>query len=441
MHRIVLIVALALAVAPVTARAASLAESGYGPLRDLPRLSDVKASRASSADPTGANNDFVGIPAGDTKVIFDVNGPGCIRHLWVTLKSKSTRISGEPDYHLRWIVVRMYWDGEETPSVEAPLGDFFGLGHATYYSYYSLPMSAAVRKGLNCYFPMPFNEGARIEIENQGEFDVEKFYFNVDYERYDEPVSEDYGYFHAMWRRENPTPAVEGVKPVGRFEDNYVILDATGRGRYLGCNLSVHSLQPEWWGEGDEMIAIDRGTPNILGTGTEDYFCCAWGFPEPFSAPYFGIAHMDSLEETEKTTVYRWHIDDPITFDKSIKVTMEHGEGNHRADDFSSTAYWYQTEPHKRLPDLLPVEERFPRDRLRPAPPPPEGSPRQAAIAPMPRAPMIQPGLDDADMMQVSGATRREILWLVWVPLVAVVVVWRTLVAVRRLSGRRNAGE
>ncbi len=418
---------------------------GLGSLSSLPRLGGPPPLRASSADASGKNADYVPIAPGETKTIFDEPGPGCIRHLWVTLKSRPTKLFNIPDQHLRWIVIRMFWDGEQHPSVEAPIGDFFGLGHAEYYSYESAVMSAAVRRGLNCYLPMPFYKRARIEVQNQsdqlglkeGGVEVQKFYYNIDYERYTEPLPPDYGLLHAQWRRQNPTPAVKGTDEKGRFSDNYVILDAKGKGRYVGCNLSVHSLNPnEWWGEGDEMMAIDSAEPNVLGTGTEDYFCCAWGFPEAFSSPYYGVPYLDSEEQTEKTTAYRWHIEDPVMFAQSIIVSIEHGAGNHRADDFSSTAYWYQTEPHVPFATLPAVKDRLPLARKTPMPAPKTGpSPKVAA---QPAGPQ-RAELDEADMARVAAAARAQVLWCVWVP-VGLAVGAVALNRWARRRGRSSSG-
>jgi len=436
------LVALGLAVPCV---ASGAVRPGLGPLASLPRLGGSPPLRASSADASGKNADYVPIAPGETITLFDEAGPGCIRHLWVTLKSRPTKLFNIPDQHLRWIVIRMFWDGEEQPSVEAPLGDFFGLGHAEYYSYESAVMSAAVRRGLNCYLPMPFYKRARIEVQNQsdqlgleeGGVEVQKFYYNIDYERYSEPLPADFGLFHAQWRRQNPTPAVKGTDEKGRFSDNYVILDAKGKGRYVGCNLSVHSLNPnEWWGEGDEMMAIDSAEPSVLGTGTEDYFCCAWGFPEVFSSPYYGVPYLDSEEQAEKTTVYRWHIEDPVAFARTIIVSIEHGAGNHRADDFSSTAYWYQAEPHAALAALPAVKGRLPQAR-KTALPAPKTKPSATAAAPSVAPARAE--LDDAEMARVTAAARAQVLWCAWVP-VGLILGALALSRAARRRGRGSAG-
>lgn len=330
---------------------ACLAHAAWAQPTDLGALAELGGpdlARASSADPKGANNDFREIPPGETVTLLDVGGAGAVRRLWCTLATKE-------EHHLRKIVLRMYWDGETEPSVACPLGDFFGLGHGLYYHYLSTPMNAAVGKGLSCFFPMPFSNGARIEVENQGTEAVRKFYWNIDYTT--EAPSETAGRFHARFHRENPTEAKPGTGP----EESYVLLDVKGKGRYLGCVLGVHRLEPQWWGEGDEVIEADGR--KLLGTGLEDYFCCAWEFTQPFFAPTFGVPYITKTEkglEPEKVVAYRWHLEEPLFFERSLRVSIEHGSQNDRADDWTSVAYWYQEEPHEPF-ELPPVEERLPR--------------------------------------------------------------------------------
>jgi len=329
-------------------------------LSDLPRLKDCRRRRASSWDRTGGNADYLRISRGATAVLADIKGAGCVTHIWVT-------IACEDKHYLRKILLRMYWDGEANPSVEVPIGDFFGMGHAICKHFVSLPltMSPSRGRGFNCYFPMPFAKGARIEVENQCETEVRAFYYYVDYEEYEE-LEEGLGRFHAAWHRENPCKGVPDAKVNLTGEENYVILDAEGRGHYVGCVLSVHNLHTGWYGEGDDMIFIDgEETPSLVGTGTEDYFCSSWGFGEEHLAPYHGVSLMGSTQDwTGKWTVYRFHIPDPIQFQKFIKVTIEHGHANDRSEDYSSVAYWYQTEPHKKFRPMLSVEERLPREEM-----------------------------------------------------------------------------
>lgn len=316
-------------------------------LSDLPRLSGPPLARVSSADPAGANADFREVPAGGKLVLFERSGAGRIVRLWCTLATK------EPA-HLRKVVIRMYWDGEAEPSVNCPLGDFFGLSHGLYYHLLSTPINAAVGKGLSCFLPMPYASGARIEIENQGAEPIRKFYWNIDYQDGVAPDAEE-GRLHACFHRENPTEAKPGSGP----EENYVLLDVRGKGRFAGCLLGVQRLQPAWWGEGDERIETDGRT--LLGTGLEDYFNCAWEFTQPFCAPAFGVPYIDPGKDPQRIAAYRWHLDDPIVFSNSLRVSMEHGNQNDRADDWSSVAYWYQQEPHQPF-ELPPVDARLPRE-------------------------------------------------------------------------------
>ncbi len=371
--------------APAPAAAAG-ASSATGPnpsgLGNLFLARQGRRLRSSSWNRTGKNADRVQLKPGETAVIADIAGAGCIRHIWMTI---STR---EPHY-LRRMVLRAYWDGEEAPSVESPVGDFFGVGHARVTNYWSLPLNMVTggrpesenRAAMNCFFPMPFARGARLTVENQGEEPVRALYYYVDYEAYD-GLPEEALRFHAQWRRQNPTVPTsldlsqgadfrrtnEVVNLDGKL--NYVILEAKGRGHYVGCNLSIDHINPiknfGWFGEGDDMIFIDGDEkPTLVGTGTEDYFCAAWGYPGGHnSMPYHGISlagpTTGPAPYSGKWTMYRYHIEDPVMFRKSIKVTIEHGHGNVHANDYSSVGYWYQTEPHAAFPELPPAEKRLP---------------------------------------------------------------------------------
>jgi hypothetical protein len=285
----------------------------------------------------------------------------------------------------------MFWDGEENPSVRAPLGDFFGMGHAIGKHYVSLPLSMVFGKrrgpkgpfapAMNCYFPMPFASGGVIQLRNEAELPVENLFYYVDYELYADGLPDDMGRFHAVYNQAMPCAKIvhEGPPDVEPWElpganltgqDNYVILDAAGRGHYVGCVLSIDNFeasnQPYTWpGEGDDMIFIDGEVwpPSLHGTGTEDYFNCAWGFPSgEYAGPYHGISlGSDVQEHFGKWSLYRWHLEDPVRFAESIRVTIEHGHANDQANDYSSVAYWYQLEPHKALAELPPVNSRLPR--------------------------------------------------------------------------------
>lgn len=384
-------------VAAGTASASAVQQAGVGNLASMPGgLSQLflaregKRRRSSSWDRTGKNSDRVGVEPGVTAVIADISGAGCIRHIWITIADE------EPDY-LRRLVLRAYWDGESVPSVESPVGDFFGVGHARVSNYWSLPLNMVTggraqeqsRAAMNCFFPMPFGRSARLTVENQGKQPVRSLYYYVDYEEYDALPAEALR-FHAQWRRQNPTPASLDLSDRSKNfqranevvnldgKNNYVIMEATGRGHYVGCNLSIDHLNPipnfGWFGEGDDMIFIDGDpSPTLVGTGTEDYFCAAWGYPGRFnSMPYHGIslagANEGDAAYSGKWTMYRYHVEDPVMFSKSVKVTIEHGHGNVHANDYSSVGYWYQTEPHAPFPALLPADQRLPvpdRDSLR----------------------------------------------------------------------------
>jgi hypothetical protein len=329
-----------------------------GPLGQIPNLRDAVSKRASSFDRQGGYIDSVPIKAGDTLTLLDTNGPGSIRHIWMTISSPS-------QYHLRELVIRMYWDGETDPSVEVPLGDFFGSGFGMYHSWHSLPLTVQYR-ALNCYFPMPFGRHARITVTNDGAKDVDQFYFHVDYEQYPASTSmEDKGRFHASWHRENPTIAIpveetHRLHPSG--DHNYIFLDVEGKGQVVGIVLNVQGFATGAWAEGDDMWFVDgeKWPPAIHGTGLEDYFNNAWGFQEEFNYPFIGYSRKGNPDATGLHTMYRFHIQDPIYFSKSLVGGIEHGHANSRSDDFSSTAYWYQTEPHKKFQPLPPVDKRMP---------------------------------------------------------------------------------
>jgi hypothetical protein len=342
-----------------------------GPLSNLPLLTRTRSARASSWDRTGGNDDRLHVAPGETAVLAEISEPGVIRHIWVTIACR------DRDY-LRKIVLRAYWDGEAEPSVEVPVGDFFGIGHARTRNFWSLPlqMSPEDGKGFNCWFPMPFGS-ARLEGQSECEDEV-LFYYYVDYELTgeDDPAL---ARFHAQWRRENPT---DGIADDGLANDefqfggtnldgagNYVILEAEGEGHYVGCNLNVDNLRKtglnnfNWYGEGDDMIFVDGEPfpPSLHGTGTEDYFNTAWCPTQEYNAPYHGLVLPGEQNWWGKVSMYRFHIEDPVRFRSSIRVTIEHGHANRRSDDLSSTAYWYQSEPHAPFPRLRAVAERLPR--------------------------------------------------------------------------------
>jgi hypothetical protein len=268
----------------------------------------------------------------------------------------------------------MYWDDEASPSVEAPIGDFFGLGLGDYFLFESTPLSVASDKALNCFFPMPFRRRARITVSNDGKEEVDAFYFNIDYQALIKDLPANTVYFHAQYRQATPAKgwtnqwesndaAAVNAKKNLDGQNNYVWLEATGQGHFVGVTMSVLQNQDGWWGEGDDMFFVDgEKRPSINGTGSEDYFLGAWNFGDhPFSYALFGAPVKGSESAGGRSSVYRFHLDSPIPFTKALRATIEHGHANHRSDNFFSVAYWYQNEPHATFPVLPSVEERLPR--------------------------------------------------------------------------------
>jgi hypothetical protein len=336
-------------------------------LLDLARLRSYKARRSSSWDRSGGNGDSVPVAAGKSVTLLDVTGAGVITHIWFTINSP------DPN-HLKNLVLRMWWDGESSPSVEAPIGDFYGLTLGEYFTYQSALTAVAPVKALNCYFEMPFSRAAKITVTNEGKQPTHNLYYAVDYVTL-ASLPADVGRFHAQYRQAAPAKGWTndwknnwdkgaGDKPNLSGEGNYVFMEATGRGHFVGVTHGVLQNQEEWFGEGDDMIFIDGDTnPTINGTGTEDYYNGAWDFGlQTFAYPHNGAPYMVDPERIGgRYCLYRWHIESPITFEKSIKVTMEHGHANHRSDDFYTVAYWYQTEPHMQFPELPKPEDRVPK--------------------------------------------------------------------------------
>ncbi len=330
-----------------------------------------KRRRISSYDRTGANADWLHVPPRETLDFARFEGEGVVEHIWITMANYDRK----EEFLLRKVVLRVYWDDEETPSVEAPMGDFFGMGHATSKNYVSAPlqMSPEDGKGFNSWWQMPFRKGFRFSVENDCDLPLQ-FYFYVDFE--ERKVEEDALYFHARWHRECPTRGVAEEEFAAHRDwcfggenrdgtDNYVILEAEGKGHYCGANINIHNLNRsdmwDWPGEGDDMIFIDGDeTPTLHGTGTEDYVNMAWCPQQEYAAPYHGLLLGGARNWKGKISYYRYHILDPIGFEKRIKVTIEHGHCNHRSDDWSSTAYWYQTEPHKPYEPIPCWQERMP---------------------------------------------------------------------------------
>jgi hypothetical protein len=365
---------------------------GSGSLADLARLRPFRRERLSSWDRTGANRDFVLVAPGARVSLGAIEGAGCVKHIWVT-----TMPIRPEEHDLCGLVLRMWWDGEASPSVEVPLGDFFGVGFGLRRNFTSLPlqMSPEDGRGMNCWFPMPFADGARFEIENQGA-ELRIFYFYVDYEAHPK-LEGDLARFHAFWNRLPRAAGTAREKGYGADdyatiqkrlagpwaepnltgEKNYVILDARGRGQYVGCvlNVDAHERQlNDWYGEGDDMIFVDedledasgvpRFPPRLHGTGTEDYFNTAFCPTQEFCAPYHGLTVYSGTQEWPwggKNSMYRFHVEDPIRFERAIRVTIETGHDNALANDYSSVAYWYQQGRSEPLRALPPLTERLPR--------------------------------------------------------------------------------
>jgi hypothetical protein len=337
---------------------------------DLAHLRPYESERSSSFDRSGGNHDYRSIKPGATIKIFDQDGPGEIRHIWTTLPPWSEV------YAFKKVVLRMYWDGEVQPSVEAPIGDFFGLGFGTPVVFHSALVTVNPDQAFNSYFPMPFRRHGLITVTNQGSKPITDFYWNIDWVK-TPALTSDTAYFHAEYRQCTPCKGWYRGNFYGNvFKDahrdprwfnksgagNYVVLKAKGEGQFIGVMFSV--LENQWggWNEGDEMIWIDgEPEPRVHGTGGEDYFGGAWGFSRLYSTPLVGLTEFDGWQPGSRFSLYRWHLEAPIRFHKSIKVTIEDGQANLRSDNIYSVAYWYQLEPHQVFPPLPPVERRIPK--------------------------------------------------------------------------------
>lgn len=305
------------------------------------------------------------LKAGKTYTLLDAAGSGVVRHIWLTFPP------GDPII-LRNLILRMYWDGQTQPSVEVPIGDFFGLPHGAARDLQSAYMQVNGGTAYNCWIPMPFRTGARITVENDAGKEVRHLFYQVDYTLGDE-IPQDAGYFHAQFRRSNPCP----------MHTDYTLLDGVkGKGVYLGTVLGVRSLyQKSWWGEGEMKFYLDgdEAYPTICGTGTEDYLGFAWGMQERCT-PQAGCPYCD--DEKGLYSLYRFHGKDPIYFGESLRLTVQQigcgprsqvqadfgsqadiysawGEAEdaeicyyERSDDYCSTALWYQTLPTQPFPPL-----------------------------------------------------------------------------------------
>lgn len=340
-----------------------------GMLDNLAEKRDEKTKRVSSFDQTGKNADRIQIEPGETATVAEIERSGVIKHIWIT-------ISHPDPLYRRMLVLRMYWDGEETPSVEAPIGDFFGQGWSEEYIMNSLPIAAAPGGGraLNSYFPMPFSKGAKITVENQSERRCDAFYFYIDYQ--EQRVSRDQLRFHAWYNQELTEPASGRENEWNTLgpgeanptdEHNYLIVDAEGTGHYVGVNYYVNCPSPMWYGEGDDMWNIDgeEWPYSLHGTGTEDYFNSSWCPKEVFMHPFFGYPRVNNnIGWLGRTHCYRFHVQDPVIFQKSLRGSIEHGHANNMTLELATVAYWYQTEPHKPFPALAAPADRVPKPEV-----------------------------------------------------------------------------
>ena len=337
----------------------------------------VHSYRRSSWDRSGRNQDYFILQPGKTVTLLDEPGPGRITHMyWTTING--------PCFQFRQLVLRAWWDGETTPSIEAPLGDLFLVPHSLPVPLQSLGavvnpgMAGVATWGCNLYLPMPFASSARLELTYEPlpniPADMLPFWYHIEIEHFSEPLPETNGRLHAQWRRENPTTPKADTTPndtgwngvnIGGA-DNYVALQAEGCGQMVGLHLQVDNLGGGWYGEGDDMIFVDgrRGEqwpPTYPGTGSEEIFGGGAGPSQPYAGPYTGFHLVQNPDYAGKNAMYRWYLADPIRFERSLTWTIEHGHDNNYANDYTSLAYWYQTEPHAAFPPLPEIAGRLPR--------------------------------------------------------------------------------
>jgi hypothetical protein len=296
-------------------------------------------------------NPYVVVEAGKTQTLAEITGPGAVQHIWLT-----------PTGVWRYSILRMYWDDEKEPSVEVPLGDFFGMGWNEYAPLTSLAVCVNPGSAFNSYWVMPFRKKARITIEN---INTEKMtvYYQIDYTLTDVP--DDAGYFHAQFRRTNPV----------KYKDVYTLIDnVKGNGHYVGTYMAWGVNNNGWWGEGEIKFFLDgdKEFPTINGTGTEDYFCGSYNFDRggkytEFCTPYSGLHQVIRPDGTYKSQqrfgLYRWHITDPVRFEKDLRITIQDlgwrtgGRYLPQMSDISSVTFWYQSEPHNAFPKLPSKDE------------------------------------------------------------------------------------
>jgi len=346
---------------------------------DMVHLRPSASARVSSFDRTGGNGDMRPVPSGETLELADIPGAGVIRHIYFTIIGPN---AAETPY-LQGLVLRMYWDGETYPSVEAPFGDFFGQGHGRINFFRSAmftvneggdigDVGTTLTVGFNCYFPMPFSNGARLTLTNDGKVPVGAVWYHIDYEKLD-GIPANVGRFHAQYRQEKPTTPVGAPDNINVCSgaglnvdgaENYVILEAAGKGNYVGHFLNVDNFAHTWYGEGDDMIFIDGESwpPSFHGTGSEEVFGGGACPNIEYTGPYTGYTHIASKDYFRTSSMYRFYVTDPIRFQESIRVTIEHGHNNNFANDYSSVAFWYQAEPHVPFKNLPTYDYRLCRE-------------------------------------------------------------------------------
>ena len=294
-------------------------------------------------------NPFHKVAAGETLTIMDVEGPGVIQHIWLVADPAKGRSQ----------IIRFYWDDEETPSIETPVADFFAVGHNLFAPVNSLAVVVNPKSAFNCYWPMPFRKRCRITFTNEDAEELGLLTYQITYAETEIPSNA--GYFHAQWRR-----AV-----TDRQNPDYTIVDGIeGQGKYAGTFLAWTQLSDGWFGEGEIKFYIDGDAefPTICGTGTDDYLCGSYGFPEIYSTPYVGnVLDHKGDDGPPKWSLYRWHIMDPVFFEEELRITIQalgwwpNRKYQPLADDIASVAYWYQTEPHAAFPPLPSLAARWPR--------------------------------------------------------------------------------
>lgn len=353
-------------------------------LSNLFRLSDAKSRSISAENFTGAKgkggmategtgagaakdlgqgwkiSPCIVIKPGSTFTIAEIEGQGAIQHIWMT-----------PTGNWRFLIFRIYWDDETEPSVECPVGDFFCMGWGKYSPLQSLAVAVNPGSAFNCYWPMPFHKKCKITMENIGGAELSLFY-QVDYVLTEIP--NDAAYFHAQFRMQKIMP----------YKTPYVLVDSiSGQGQYVGTYIAFEAHSNGWWGEGEIKFFIDgdKDFPTICGTGTEDYFCGSYDFDTrqkdaagiettkytEFCSPYSGLPQVipgdGHYSVMQRFGMYRWHITDPIRFQKNLRVTIHdlgwQNDGIYRLrqDGISSVVYWYQTEPHNPFPKLPEKKE------------------------------------------------------------------------------------